>query len=199
VVDSAELLLHPVRLRIVQAFLGDRALTTSQLSAELADVPAASLYRHVSRLVSAGVLQVVAERRVRGAVERTYVLRLAAARVPLADLETMSAEDHRQMFLAFAAGVIADFDRYLARGKVDLARDGVAFGIEGLWLTDAEYADMMLDIYRVLEPRRANPPKPGRRRRLIASVFLPGDEATERARGLTPFEGCAPPDDQEAE
>jgi Helix-turn-helix domain len=178
VVDSAELLLHPVRLRIVQAFLGDRALTTSQLSAELADVPAASLYRHVARLVSAGVLQVVAERRVRGAVERTYVLRLAAARVPLADLEGMSAEDHRQMFLAFAAGLIADFDRYLERGKIDLARDGVAFGIEGLWLTDAEYADMMLAIYRVLEPRRANAPRPGRRRRLIASVFLPGDEAT---------------------
>ena len=40
---SADLLLHPVRLRIVQAFLGDRALTTSALAAELADVPAASL------------------------------------------------------------------------------------------------------------------------------------------------------------
>ena len=73
--SSAELLLHPVRLRIMQAFLGDRALTTSQLSAELSDVPAASLYRHVARLVRANVLQVVAERQVRGAVERTYVLR----------------------------------------------------------------------------------------------------------------------------
>ena len=41
---SADLLLHPVRLRIVQAFLGDRALTTSDLAAELADVPPASLY-----------------------------------------------------------------------------------------------------------------------------------------------------------
>lgn len=174
---SADLLLHPVRLRIVQAFLGDRALTTSQLSAEMADVPAASLYRHVARLVNAGVLQVVAERRVRGAVERTYVLRLAAARVPLADLDAMTTDDHRQMFLAFAAGLLADFDRYLARGKVDLARDGVAFGIEGLWLTDAEFADMMRDLYRVLELRRANAPKPGRRRRLLASVLLPGDEA----------------------
>ena len=40
-VSSADLLLHPVRLRIVQAFLGDRALTTSQLSAELSDIPPA--------------------------------------------------------------------------------------------------------------------------------------------------------------
>lgn len=176
-VDSADLLLHPVRLRIVQAFLGDRALTTSQLSAELSDVPAASLYRHVARLVRAGVLQVVAERRVRGAIERTYVLRLAAARVNLDEIATMNPEDHRQMFRSFTAGLLADFDRYLQHDSVDLVRDGVSFGIEGLWLDDAEFRELMLDLYRVLQPRRVNVPKLGRRRRLLASVLLPGDEA----------------------
>lgn len=183
--DSADLLLHPVRLRIVQAFLGDRALTTTQLSAELADVPAASLYRHVARLVAADVLQVVAQRRVRGAVERTYVLRLAAARVGMDEIEAMSADDYRQMFMAYAAGLLADFDRYLERPEVDLVKDGVAFGIEGLWLDDAEFAELMRDLYRVLQPRRANAPKPGRRRRLLASVLLPGDEpaATTQPRG----------------
>ena len=50
-VTSADLLLHPVRLRIVQAFLGDRALTTTSLRDELCDVPPTSLYRHVARLV----------------------------------------------------------------------------------------------------------------------------------------------------
>jgi hypothetical protein len=176
VTGSADLLLHPVRLRIVQAFLGDRALTTTQLSAELSDFPAASLYRHVARLVAAGVLQVVAERRVRGAVERTYVLRLAAARVGPDEIEAMSAEDYQQMFMAYAAGLLADFDRYLQRPEVDLVKDGVAFGIEGLWLDDAEFAELMRELYRVLQPRRANAPKPGRRRRLLASVLLPGDE-----------------------
>src|ERR1700689_4133268 len=79
---SADLLLHPVRLRIVKAFLGDRALTTAQLAAELDDVPAGSLYRHIALLTKAGVLQVVAERRVRGAVERTYAMRLLARDEP---------------------------------------------------------------------------------------------------------------------
>jgi hypothetical protein len=175
VTDSADLLLHPVRLRIVQAFLGDRALTTSQLSAELSDVPAASLYRHVARLVRANVLQVVAERQVRGAVERTYVLRLAAARIGLAEIAAMSTDDTRQMFRAFAAGLLADFDRYLERDSVDLVRDGVSFGIEGLWLDDAEFRELMLDLYRVLEPRRVNGPRKGRSRRLLASVLMPAD------------------------
>jgi hypothetical protein len=186
VVSSADLLLHPVRLRIVQAFLGDRVLTTSQLSAELSDIPAASLYRHVARLVSAQVLQVVAERRVRGAVERTYMLRLAAARIPLDEIKKMTAEDHRQMFMAFTAGLLADFDGYLARGNIDLARDGAAFAVDALWLDDTEYAETLRQLYQVLQPRRANGPRKGRKRRIMASVLLPGDETAgpEQKAGL---------------
>jgi DNA-binding transcriptional ArsR family regulator len=175
---SADLLLHPVRLRIVQAFLGDRALTTSALSAELSDIAPASLYRHVARLVDAGVLAVVAERRVRGALERTYVLRLSAATVGLDQLATMTVDDHRQAFLAFVAGLIADFDRYLDRGDIDLARDGVSYRLGAYWLTDAEYREMLLDIAKVIQPRLAMPPKPGRTRRIIGSVFLPAGDAT---------------------
>jgi hypothetical protein len=180
--SSADLLLHPVRLRILQSFLGDRALTTSQLSAELADVPSASLYRHVARLVDGGVLQVVAERRVRGAVERTYVLRMAAARVSLEDLEKMTVDDLRQLFTAFVAGLLGDIDRYLQRGDVDFVRDRVSFGIEGLWLDDNEYLELLTDIYRVLEPRRRNQPGKGRQRRILASLLMPGDDAPAPAR-----------------
>jgi len=178
-VASADLLLHPVRLRIVQAFLGDRALTTSELSAELADISTASLYRHVGRLVHAGVLAVVAERRVRGAVERTYVLRLTAASVGFDQLATMSADEHRQAFMGFVAGLLGDFDRYVARGDIDFLRDGVSYSMGGYWLDDAEFADLLRDLARVLQPRLANAPKPGRKRRVLASVMLPGDIAGE--------------------
>jgi DNA-binding transcriptional ArsR family regulator len=176
VVDSADLLLHPVRLRIVQAFLGKRPLTTAQLSSELSDVPPASLYRHVARLVKAGVLQVVSERKVRGALERTYMLRLAAAAIRPDELATMTAEDQRQAFMAFTAGLLGDFDRYLAGGDIDLFRDGVSYRMAGLWLDDAEYAGLMRDLARALQPRLANAPGEGRRRRMIAYVLLPGDK-----------------------
>jgi Helix-turn-helix domain len=175
--SSADLLLHPVRLRIVQAFLGDRALTTTGLRAELSDVPPASLYRHVARLVEAGVLQVVSERRVRGTLERTYVLRLAAASIGPDELASMSVEDHRQAFMAFVAGLLADADRYLKRGDFDPLRDGVSYRLAGLWLDDAEYADLLRDLIRVLHPRLANAPKRGRRRRILATVLLLGDDA----------------------
>ena len=173
---SADLLLHPVRLRIVQAFLGDRALTTSQLRSELPDVPPASLYRHVARLVDAGVLATVAERRVRGALERTYVLRASAATIGLDELARMTPDEHRQAFLAFVAGLIGDFDRYLARGDIDHLRDGVSYRMAAMWLDDEEYREFLRELVTVVQPRVANAPKPGRKRRILGVVLVPGEE-----------------------
>jgi hypothetical protein len=180
-VATADLLLHPVRLRIVQAFLGDRTLTTSVLAAELDDVPAASLYRHVATLVDAGVLAVVAQRRVRGALERTYVLRLAAANIGPDQLATMTADDHRQAFMGYVAGLLGDFDRYLDRGDIDLVRDGVSYQITGLWLDDTELARLRDEIQRLFEPYLANPPAAGRKRRILGTVLLPGNEGNPDA------------------
>jgi hypothetical protein len=175
---SADLLLHPVRLRIVQAFLGDRALTTGELRSELPDVPPASLYRHVARLVDAGVLAVVSERRVRGALERTYVLRTSAATVTVGELAEMGADEHRHAFLAFVAGLIGDFDRYLEGGDIDLVRDGVSYRLTGLWLDDDELAELSRQVFAVFQPRLANAPKPGRKRRILATILLPGSDSS---------------------
>lgn len=66
---------------VFRPFLDYQALTTAQLAAELGDLPAGSLYRHVAMLTRTGVLQVVAESSVRAVVERTYMLRVAAAQI----------------------------------------------------------------------------------------------------------------------
>jgi len=173
---SADLLLHPVRLRIVQAFLGDRSLTTSQLAAELDDVPVGSLYRHVGLLAKAGVLHVVAEQRVRGAVERTYILRQAAAQLNPDEVAAMTADDHRHVFMAFVAGLLVEADRYLATGKPDPARDGADYRMAALWLSDAELSEFLRDLASIIQPRLANPPAKTRRRRVVAGVILPAPE-----------------------
>jgi DNA-binding transcriptional ArsR family regulator len=169
---SADLLLHPVRLRIVKAFLGDRALTTSQLAAELKDVPPGSLYRHVARLTRAGVLQVVTERRVRGAVERTYTLRPAAAQIQPGEARAMSRDEHAQAFLAYVAGMLGDVDAYLATDPPDPAAEA-GYQAGALWLTDDEFAALLHDLRRVFQPRLANPPREGRRRRLLYTAYVP--------------------------
>jgi hypothetical protein len=175
---SADLLLHPVRMRIIKAFLGDRALTTTQLAAEIKDVPAGSLYRHVAILTRAGVLQVVAEKRVRGAVERTYTLRLPAAQIQPGEATAMSTEEHAQAFMAYVAGLLDDFDRYLAAGPPDPAKGDAGYRVAGMWLTDAELAAFIRDLVAVIQPRLANAPGSGRLRRILYTILLPGPENT---------------------
>lgn len=170
---SAELLLHPVRLRIVQAFLGDRALTTSQLAAELSDIPPGSLYRHVALLTKAGVLQVVAERRVRAVIERTYILRILAAQIQPDEAAAMTPEQHLEAFMAYVAGMLVDAERYLMTGEPDPLRDGASYRVGAMWLTDAEFTDLLRDVTAVFQPRLANAPAKDRRRRMIYTVLLP--------------------------
>lgn len=172
---SADLLLHPVRLRVVQAFLGDRVLTTAELHELLPDVPTASLYRHVAVLADAGLLEVAAERRVRGAAERSYRLVVEAARVAPADAATMTAEEHGRAFTAFVASLLADFGRWLDRGDVDAGRDGVGYSQAALWLDDEEFAEFLAEVRELVGRRMANQPEGERRRRLLSTVLLPGD------------------------
>ncbi len=172
---TADLLLHPVRLRIVQALLGGRVLTTGELGPELFDVPTATLYRHVGRLAAAGVLEVTGERRVRGASERSYRLVLAAASVE--DAATMTADEHRRAFATFVAALLGDFDRYLDRAgeRPDLQADGVGYRQAALWLDDAEHAELVRDLRAVVQARMALAERPGRRRRMLSTVLVPGE------------------------
>jgi hypothetical protein len=176
-VATADLLLHPVRLRIVQAFLGDRTLTTTELRGELEDVPVATLYRHVGLLADAGVLSVVGERKVRGAAERSYRLVLEGASLNPEDAAAMTAEDHRRAFTTFVATLLGDFDRYLARAgdPPDLLRDGVGYRQAAVWVTDQEFDAMVGDLAAVLTARMAHRPDGARRRRMISTVHLPVD------------------------
>jgi DNA-binding transcriptional ArsR family regulator len=178
---SAELLLHPVRLRIVQAFLGEGELTTADLRSRLTDVSPATLYRQVAALVAGGVLEVAAERRVRGAVERTYRLRPEKASVGAEEAARLGPEEHRGVFLTFVAGLLGDFDRYLARDDVDLARDQVGYRHAGFYATDEEVVALLTAVRDALRPLQQNRPGAGRTRRMLTTVLLPADD-----RGATP-------------
>jgi len=68
-----DVLLHPIRWRIVQRALG-REVTTTDLKRDLPDIPTTTLYRHVAALIDAGYLTVVRERKIRGTTERTLSL-----------------------------------------------------------------------------------------------------------------------------
>jgi len=175
VTGTADLLLHPHRLRIVQAFLGRERLTTADLRALLPDIPTATLYRQITALLDGAVLEVVDERPTRGAVERTLALAGDRAVVTAEEAAAMTADDHRRAFLTFVAGLLADFDRYLDGEAPDLMRDLVGYRQVALHLSDEELVEMIGELNAVVAPRMDLQPGPGRRRRIFTTMLMPDD------------------------
>ena len=171
-ITRAEILLHPVRMRILQVVSGVGPCTARQIADVLDDIPTASLYRHLGHLVEAGVLAVTDERPVRGSVEKTYDLPSGALLSP-EESQDASAEVHFRSFLGFAAGQLANLSRYLEQGVPDLAADGVTYQTFPLHLSDAEYAALLDQLRELLRRALAQSPGAGRRLRLVSLSAMP--------------------------
>src|SRR5260221_383766 len=172
---KADVILHPIRLQMIQTFGGGRRLTAQQLGALVPDIPHATLYRHLHLLVDAGVLAVVEERPARAIQERVYALVEHAANVGPADYDATSAEEHLHYFSAFLDLIHGDFTRYLQQtAAADVRVDGVAYYQLPLYLTDEEYQHLVATLQAVLSPVVAQRPTPERRRRLLSLIAMPG-------------------------
>jgi DNA-binding transcriptional ArsR family regulator len=169
-VTAKELLAHPVRMRIVHALRG-RELTTGQLAELLPDVSKAMVYRHVEALAAGGVIEVARERRVRGAVERTYRLRNATI-----DTHDLTTEDYRRGFDLALATLLAEFTAYLARDGVDPTADLVGFRQHAVWLSRDELEALISDLRTVILPRLAQEPSGERTRYLLSPILFPSED-----------------------
>jgi DNA-binding transcriptional ArsR family regulator len=165
--------MHPVRLRLLAA-LARRELTARQLSAIFPDLPQATLYHHLSTLTRAGLLRVVSERPVRGAVEKRYTIAEGQVTLAPGDLANASPDDHLRYFALFVAMLLGDYARYVQQdAPIDLYADGVAYRETPLYLSDDEFAQAAAALNQALLPFLSHEPSPERRRRLFTFVTFP--------------------------
>jgi DNA-binding transcriptional ArsR family regulator len=181
--DAVDLLLHPVRMRIVHAMSGGRTLTTSQLCDLLPDVSKATVYRHVGLLADGGLLEVAGEHRTRGAVERRYRLHLARAAVDAETAASVSVEDHRRVFAVAMATLLAEYNAYLDRDGADPVADLVGYRQHAIWLSEEERAGMIEELREVIAPRMRHDPSPERTRHLLSPILFPAEEPPARTPG----------------
>jgi len=170
--EIADLMLHPVRLRIVHAGMDGLPFTTSQLCARLPDISKATIYRQVAVLVDGGMVDLVGEERVRGAVERTY--RLHPSRTAI-DAAAMTNADHQRGFAAAIAALLAEFNVYVGQPDANPLADSVSYRQFSLWLTEDEKAAFIEEMAVAIRARMINPPSPERRRHLASTILFPTD------------------------
>jgi len=170
-----EVMLHPVRMQIMLALAGSQGMTSLQIAERLAGVPQATLYRHINRLLKAGILLVVDQRPVRGTLEKVYTLNSAAeTRLGNEAVSGLSKEDHLRFFTSFAVTLIDEFSRYLKQSdKVDYAADGVGYHQLVLQMSDEELVEFSRAINQALLPFIQAAESPERRKRIFSTILMP--------------------------
>ncbi|MBB4943358.1 DNA-binding transcriptional ArsR family regulator [Streptosporangium album] len=171
--DTADLLLHPVRLRVVHALAGGCELTTAELCARIPEVAKVTMYRHVALLAEAGFLEVAEEHRVRNVVERRYRLRRDRPTIDGDAAAAMSLDDHRRGFAAAMAVLIAEFNAYLDRDGANPTADSVSYRQGTLWLSPDELNRLLGELLATLRPCLDNQPIPGRAPYLLSPILFP--------------------------
>jgi len=174
--NTIDIILHPVRMRIIQCLINQQ-FTAQQLKELLPDIPQASLYRHIKKLVDAEVIHIVDEIPNRGTVEKVYSMHDPnKAVISPEELNKLSKGEHMGLFIKFMANLLGEYESYLNQEKIDLVGDGVSFRQTSLFLSDEEFAEFIQELTAVYAKITINKPQKGRRRRTLATIIIPNRE-----------------------
>jgi DNA-binding transcriptional ArsR family regulator len=168
---KADMVLHPVRMRIVQTLINGKRLSAQQIGSNLSDIPQATLYRHLNKLLEANILTVVEENPVRGTIEKIYSLSMETASISAKDISNWSPEEHKNYFLKFITTVIADFERYVNQKEYDMEKDGAGYRQVSFYASDEEYIEFMKTLQQGVMKLIKNEDNPTRRKRTLSTII----------------------------
>lgn len=171
--SKIDLLVHPIRLRIITALAG-KSLTPAQIGQIITDVPQASLYRHINQLLEGGIIHVTEERPIRGTVEKVYQLVEGASHIAPTHIGQMSNDDHLNYFMVFLSNLLQDFSAYLEKTPVTTSKmSDVIYNKVVLYLTDKERAELANQIRALLVPYITDPQDTTHKRHLFSFISIP--------------------------
>ena len=174
-VNVDDLLLHPVRMRILLTLAGNE-LTSQEIAARLPDVAHATLYRHVAKLSKAGVLVVVDERKKRGMTERTYALTDMRHLDMSASFQEATDDERFGYFLSFVTSLLQDFALYL-RNREGEPKEDFGFHSHVINLNDREFAQLATKLNELFRPYLKNKLTNKRTPRTLSTVIVPRPNA----------------------
>jgi len=168
-----EYLINPVQNKLVRQVLDEKQTTAKVLAEKNKDIPQATLYRYLKKMVSDGILKVVEERRVRNVTEKVYAMGIDFE----ADVNKMIAENDGDtyfgLFQQFTIGLLNEYGAYCAGDDIDILNDGSGFRVLPLYATIDELNELSASIWNLVAPYANREATPERKSHSIAVIFTP--------------------------
>ncbi|KZE64907.1 hypothetical protein AWM68_09675 [Fictibacillus phosphorivorans] len=169
--SRADLILHPVRMKIIQ-HLAKGSATVSELREWISDVPQATLYRHLNVLYKSEIIFVSDERKVRGAVERTYALDQNTAYISAEEAVNLTREEHMKMFMTFISNITGEVEAYL-KGDTNLSTDIFGYNQLDLYLDEEEWEDLSSGMQELISKYVSNRPSKQNKKVTLVQMLIP--------------------------
>ena len=170
-----ECITNPVKCKLLLEIHSQGKATAKQLADIYNDIPQATLYRYLKKMLSDGIIQVVEETQVRGTVEKTYSL----AHNINSDMETMvennSGELYMQYFMQYFFGFAKQFQEYCHSPNINIRKDMTGFSLSPLYLSDDELISLATSISKIINAVKNNEPNSERKLRTIGVIVSPAE------------------------
>ncbi len=173
---KADLIIHPVRFRILQTLAGE-ALTTQEIAARMTDIPKSSLYRHLKTLLEGEIITIAETQLIHGIQEKRYQL-VDTPHLSQEDIADMTVDDHLRYFTNYILATMRDFAQYLqqaadAEGHVNMLADRTGYTESAFFATADELNAFQLKLQEAFMLLAENGPSPDRRKHKFALITHP--------------------------
>ncbi|MGE7091992.1 helix-turn-helix domain-containing protein [Lysinibacillus sp. NPDC048646] len=151
--NKAEVLMHPVRMKILQALMQHKedGLSTLEMNKIIKDVPQATLYRHIQILADESIIKIVKERKVRSVVEKFYALNEDAARLNHEDLKNLSQEQKLNFISYYQLFLLTQYQNYLSSiAETEHVEDTSTFSLVDLTLSNEQFDHFQEDLNNLM-------------------------------------------------
>lgn len=172
-----ECITNPVKCKLLLEIYSQGQATAKHLSDTHSDIPQATLYRHLKKMLNDGILKVIEETQVRGTVEKTYALALDLN----GNFETILAENsgtlYMQVFVQYFLGFAKQFREYCKQPNLNIKGDMSGLSLSHLYLSDEELTELIKGISRLTHVAEKNQMEAGRKLRTIGVIVSPPENS----------------------
>ncbi|MFD3449442.1 transcriptional regulator [Microbacteriaceae bacterium 4G12] len=150
--NKAEILMHPVRIKICQALMRNRehGLTPLEMVKILKDVPQATLYRHLQIMVDSGIIHVIKEKKVKSVSEKYYALNGEEPRLDRSEWNKASNEEKLDYVSFYQLLLMTQYQSYLKKLEEQNCQDGATFSLVELKLDEEHFTQFQNDLNELM-------------------------------------------------
>ncbi|WP_144510807.1 helix-turn-helix domain-containing protein [Bacillus sp. FJAT-22090] len=152
-INKAEILMHPVRMKITQALMRNKedGLTPFEMLEVIQDVPQATLYRHIQVLLEADVIRILKEKKVRSVTEKHYTLNEEAARLNAEEWKNLNKEKKLSYISYYQLSLMTQYQNYLLNLEQNKsAEDRATFSLLELKLDDRQFENFQTELNKLM-------------------------------------------------